>query len=223
MISRSANCGRSKPTRRSTRTVRVCCRQLSTSAPRDQPTRQTRRRQLQLKIETLDDLFYEELSELYDEEGRLVDALPKMARNSSSERLRQAFEQHLGQTLEHVHRLERCFHELGKHAGGETANGMKGLIKDGERAMDGIALSPLRDAALIEAAKRVEHYEIAAYTGTISFARLLGHEEIAGLLEQTLQEEKDTDAKLTEIAESPVNQRSEERRVGKECRSRWSP
>jgi ferritin-like metal-binding protein YciE len=132
-----------------------------------------------MKIETLDDLLYEELRELYDEEERLVQALPKMARNSASEQLRQAFEKHLGQTLEHVNRLEQCFRELGKHAGGETVNAMKGLIKDGERTIDAIPLSPLRDAALIGAAKRVEHYEIAAYTGVISFARMLGLESIA--------------------------------------------
>lgn len=165
-----------------------------------------------MKIETLNDLFYEELRELYDEEERLVQALPKMAHSSGSEKLRQAFEQHLGQTLEHVHRLERCFQQLGKHAGGEMVNAMKGLIKDGERAIKGIPQSPLRDAAIIGAARRVENYEIAAYTGTISFARLLGYERIAELLEQTLTEEREADATLGRIAESTVNQ--EARQLG---------
>ncbi|HWC99313.1 MAG TPA: ferritin-like domain-containing protein [Candidatus Sulfopaludibacter sp.] len=165
-----------------------------------------------MKLETLDDLFYEELRELYDEEGRLIEALPKMARGSASEKLRQAFEQHLGQTREHVSRLERCFRELGKSPGGETVNAMKGLIQDGERAIDGIVQSPLRDAALIGAAKRVEHFEMAAYAATISYARLLGYQTIAELLEQTLREEREADAKLTEIAESAVNQ--EARQLG---------
>jgi ferritin-like metal-binding protein YciE len=150
-----------------------------------------------MKIETLDDLLYEELRELYDEEERLVAALPNIARNSSSEMPRHAFEQHLGQTLEHVHRLEQCFRHLGKHVGSETVNGMKGLIKDGERVIGDIPQSPLRDSALIGAAKRIEHYEIGAYAGTLALAPLLGHENIAKLLEQTLREEEKTDSKLT--------------------------
>ena len=159
-----------------------------------------------MKIETLDDLLYKELQELYDEEERLTQALPKMARNTGSARLREAFQQHLAQTLEHVSRLEECFRHLGKKRGRETAIGMKGLIQEGEHAIGHIQMSPLRDAALIGAAKRVEHYEMGAYTGTISFARALGHENIATLLEKTLEEERETDAKLTEIAESTVNQ-----------------
>jgi ferritin-like metal-binding protein YciE len=158
-----------------------------------------------MKIETLDDLLYEDLRGLYDEEQRLLEALPKMAHNASSEKLRQTLQQHVGETLEHVNRLDRCFRELSKHSGRETVNAMKGLIKDGERAIDQIPLSPLRDAAIVAAAKRVENYEIGAYTGTISFARLLGLESIAATLEQTLREERDTDAALSQLAESTVN------------------
>lgn len=159
-----------------------------------------------MKIETLDDLLYQELQELYDQEERLTQALPKMARNTSSARLREAFQQHLAQTLEHVSRLEECFRRIGKKPSRETAAGMKGLIQEGEHAMGKIDISPLRDAALIGAAKRVEHYEMGAYSGTISFARALGHEAVAGLLEQTLEEERQAEAILTEIAESAVNQ-----------------
>ena len=159
-----------------------------------------------MKIQTLEDLFYEELRELYDEEQQLVDALPKMSKQSASERLREALEHHVEQTRGHVRRLEECFRDLGQRADSQTANGMKGLIKEGERISGNIEQSALRDAALIGAAKRVEHYEIAAYTGTISFARLLGHENIAGRLEQTLQEEREADSKLTQLAETTVNQ-----------------
>lgn len=159
-----------------------------------------------MKIETLDQLFDLELRELYDEEERLVDALPKMARNTASERLRRAFEEHLQQTKEHVRRLEECFREMGRDVQTETSSGMKGLIDQGERIIQTIEESPLRDAALIGAAKCVEHHEIAAYSGAISFARLLGHQKIARLLEDTLREEQETDSKLTQIAESTVNQ-----------------
>jgi len=159
-----------------------------------------------MKIETLEDLFYEELRELYDEEQRLVDALPKMVKNSGSERLRTAFQQHLEQTKIHVTRIEECFSALGRKADTETVDGIKGLVKDGERAIDHIDQSPLRDAALITAGKRVEQYEISAYTDAISFARLLGHERPARLLEETLREEQEATAILTRIGEETVNQ-----------------
>ena len=103
-------------------------------------------------------------------------------------------------------RLEECFRDLGRTAETQTASGMKALIEEGERFMDKIEQSPLRDAALIGAARRVEHYEIAAYTAAISFARVLGHEKSARLLEETLREERETDGKLHQIAEITVNQ-----------------
>ena len=159
-----------------------------------------------MAIETLEDLFYKELQGLYDEEQRLVDALPKMARGAASERLREAFQQHLEQTRSHVTRLEECFRDIRRSADTDKASGMKGLIQEGERFMQEIEQSPLRDSALIGAARRVEHYEIAAYTGAVSFARLLGHQKSAQLLEQTLREERETDDKLHEIAATTVNQ-----------------
>ncbi|HJT88646.1 MAG TPA: ferritin-like domain-containing protein, partial [Bryobacteraceae bacterium] len=155
---------------------------------------------------TLDDLFQMELRELYDEEQRLVKALPKMAAGASSARLREALEEHLEQTKDHVSRLEECFGDLRTKAETELASGMQGLIQEGERVIHTIEQSPLRDAALIGAAQRVEHYEMAAYGGAISFARLLGHEKIARLLEQTLAEERAAGARLAEIAQGTVNQ-----------------
>ena len=159
-----------------------------------------------MRMETLEDLFAAELGDLYDTEERLIKALPKMAKNSSSERLRTAFERHLEQTREHLRRVEQCFGEIGRNVRGATADGIKGLVEEGERIIGEIEQSPLRDAGLIAAGKRVEHYEIAAYTSAVSIARLLGHEKPAGLLEQTLREERETDEKLTSIAEETVNQ-----------------
>ncbi len=159
-----------------------------------------------MDIETLEDLFYVELLELYDEERRLVDALPKMARAASSGRLREALEEHLRQTRGHVDRLEECFRDVGKRPKSMEATGMEGLIDEGERVIDTVKQSPLRDAALIGAARRVEHYEIAAYSGAISFARVLGHRSAAELLQQTLDEERAADDNLSEIAETTVNQ-----------------
>jgi ferritin-like metal-binding protein YciE len=159
-----------------------------------------------LDIQTLEDLFYEQLQGLYDEEQQLVEALPKMARAAASARLREGFQEHLQQTRSHVTRLEECFREIGRSADTQKASGMKGLIEEGERFMGRIEQSPLRDAALIGAARRVEHYEIAAYTGAISITRVLGHQKSMRLLEETLREERETDSKLHEIAESTVNQ-----------------
>jgi ferritin-like metal-binding protein YciE len=158
-----------------------------------------------MKIETLDDLFYEELRELYDEEQRLVDVLPKMAKNALSPQLRAAFEQHLQETRTHVTRLEECFRDLGKRADTETASGLKGLVQEGEHLMGNIEESPLRDAALISAAKKVELYENSAYTDAVTFAHLLGRKNCARLLEQTRHEEEQAAAKLTRIGEESVN------------------
>lgn len=154
----------------------------------------------------LDDLLYEGLRQLYDEEQRLVKALPKMVRNAASERLRRALQQHFDQTRAHVTRLEECFRDLGRRPGRRNAIGMEGLIEEGERWVGSIEQSPLRDAALIEAARRVEHYEIAAYSGAASFASFLGREGVGRLLNQTLQEEQETDRELAEIADHTVNQ-----------------
>jgi ferritin-like metal-binding protein YciE len=159
-----------------------------------------------MKIETMDDLFLEQIEDLYDAEQRLVKALPKMAEASTSAQLRQAFESHLEQTRGHVRRLETIFREIGKDAKAETCDAMKGLIEEGEDLIDDIENTTLRDAGLIAAANRVEHYEIAGYGSAKSFAKQLGLKNAVTLLEQTLQEEKEADRKLTALAETMVNE-----------------
>ncbi|HLJ48712.1 MAG TPA: ferritin-like domain-containing protein [Bryobacteraceae bacterium] len=159
-----------------------------------------------MKIETMDDLFLEQIEDLYDAEKRLVKALPKMAEASNSAQLRQAFEMHLEQTKGQVERLNRIFGELGKKAKGETCEAMKGLIEEGEKAIDDIEEPNVRDAGLIAAANRVEHYEIAGYGSAKAFAQMLGLTQAATLLEETLEEEKQADQKLTRLAQTLVNQ-----------------
>ena len=161
-----------------------------------------------MKIETMDDLFLEQIEDLYDAEKRLVKALPKMAEASSSDQLRRAFEMHLEQTKGQVERLDRIFGELGKKAKGETCEAMKGLIEEGEDTISNIQEPNLRDAGLIAAANRVEHYEIAAYGSAKAFAQMLGRTQAVSLLEQTLEEEKQADQKLTRLAETMVNQKA---------------
>lgn len=153
-----------------------------------------------MKTEGLKQLYIDELKDIYNAENQLIKALPKMAKAASSEELRQGFEQHLEQTRGHVERLDQIFQSLEESPKGKKCMGMEGLVKEGSEVMEEDFEGALMDAALIGAAQRVEHYEIAAY-GTVSeFAKLLGHEEHASLLDATLQEEKDTDEKLTSLA-----------------------
>lgn len=159
-----------------------------------------------MKIESMEELFLEQIEDLYDAEERLVKALPKMAEASTSTSLRQAFESHLRQTEGHVTRLETIFRQMNKTPKGETCDAMKGLVSEGQDMVSHIDQSPLRDAGLIAAANRVEHYEIAAYGTVRTYARRLGFQDQAELLNQTLQEEGDTDKKLTTLAESYVNE-----------------
>ncbi len=161
-----------------------------------------------MKIETLQDLFVDELKDLYDAEKQLVKALPKMADASSSDRLRQAFQSHLEETKGHVDRLDRIFSQLNEKTSGESCDAMKGLVKEGDQVVSHIDESPLRDAGLIGAANRVEHYEMAAYGTARTFAQILGYTDAVQLLERTLEEEKAADRKLTQIAESMVNERA---------------
>jgi ferritin-like metal-binding protein YciE len=150
----------------------------------------------------LKELYIDELKDLYNAENQLVKALPKMAKAASSDELRQGFEEHLEQTRGHVNRLEKIFASLNANPKGKKCMGMEGLVKEGSEMMQEDFDEAVMDAALIGAAQRVEHYEIAAY-GTVSeFARILGEEKHVSLLEQTLQEEKETDEKLTELAKS---------------------
>lgn len=158
-----------------------------------------------MKIESMESLFIEQIQDLYDAEKRLVKALPEMADEATSPELQQAFRSHLQETQGHVSRLETIFQQLGKDAKSKTCDAMKGLIEEGEDMVSDIERSPLRDAGLIAAANRVEHYEIAAYGSARTFAQTLGLGQAASLLEATLAEEKAADAKLTGLAESMIN------------------
>lgn len=154
--------------------------------------------------ENLKELYVEELKDIYNAETQLVKALPKMAKAATSEELRSGFEEHLEQTKGHVQRLEQIFEALDESPKGKKCAGMEGLVKEGSEAIDEFE-DALLDAALISAAQRVEHYEIAAYGTVVAFAELLGESEAQSLLNETLEEEKETDEKLTELSKE-VNQ-----------------
>lgn len=157
------------------------------------------------KVDTLQALFVEELRDLLDAEKQLVRTLPKLAKMATATTLASAFRTHLAQTRDHVHRLEQGFARVGLRATSKTCVGMQGLIEDGQESIGEAAEGPVRDAALIAAAQRAEHYEIAGYGTARTFATLLGYGEVASLLERTLEDEKATDAQLTQIAEGLVN------------------
>jgi ferritin-like metal-binding protein YciE len=159
-----------------------------------------------MKLESLKDLYMEQLKDLYSAETQLVDALPKMADACNSPELKNAFREHLNQTRQHVDRLEQIFKKLDESPKGETCEGMKGLLKEGEAMMKMKGEPEVIDAGLIAAAQRVEHYEIAGYGTVRTYAELIGDQDAVRLLERTLQEEEEADEKLTEIAESHINQ-----------------
>jgi len=162
-----------------------------------------------MKLNTLEALFHHELKDLYSAETQLVKALPKMAKAASNPDLKAGFEEHLEETKVHVERLNEIGEMIGKALKGHKCKGMEGLIEEGEDFISGDASDTVRDAALIGAAQRVEHYEMAAYGTAKALATQLGFEEAAELLDETLEEEKATDLKLTELAESVVNQEAE--------------
>jgi len=153
-----------------------------------------------MPTEGLRELYVDQLKDLYNAENQLVKALPKMAKASSSEELREGFEEHLEQTKGHVQRLEQIFKMLNENPKGKRCRGMEGLVEEGSEIMQEDFEDALLDAALIGAAQRVEHYEIATYGTLRAFAEELGESEHISLLEETLEEEKETDEKLTELA-----------------------
>ena len=159
-------------------------------------------------VKTMEDLFLEEIRDLLDAEKQITKALPKMAKAARSPELSEAFNEHLEQTRGQIDRLERIFSDIGAKSGGVKCKGMEGLLKEGDDMIRLTDPGMVRDAGLISAAQRVEHYEMAGYGAARTFAQLLGREEAADLLDQTLQEEKETDERLTEIAESMVNARA---------------
>jgi ferritin-like metal-binding protein YciE len=152
-------------------------------------------------MSTLRETFLHELADIYDAEKQILKALPKMAQAAQHEDLRHAFEEHLEQTEAQVERLEQVFEVIGEEPKGKGCKAMEGIIKEG----DELIKEHQGDAALICAAQKVEHYEIASYGSLQSWARILGEDDAADLLEETLDEERDTDERLTEIAESAIN------------------
>jgi ferritin-like metal-binding protein YciE len=156
-------------------------------------------------FETLGDLYLNELRDLYSAETQLLEALPKMAEAATSSQLKEAFTTHLEETQGHVSRLEEIFEALGEEPGGETCKAMEGLISEGEDYVKASGHRDVRDAGLIGAAQRVEHYEMAGYGTTRTLATRLGESEAADSLQATLDEEEEADRKLTAIAESEVN------------------
>lgn len=160
------------------------------------------------EFNNLNDLFVEQLEDLYDAEKRLTEALPKMAQAASSSQLKNAFTEHFEQTKNHVRRLEDVFNQIGSKPKRETCEAMRGLISEGQKMIDAKGDPDVRDAALIAAAQRVEHYEIAGYGSVRTFAERLGMNDVARTLQQTLSEEGETDKKLTQIAESGINQQA---------------
>lgn len=157
------------------------------------------------EFNSLDDLFLHQIEDLYDAEKRLTKALPQMAKAAHHPELKQAFEHHLRETEGQVNRLEKIFSLLGQSPTRETCAAMKGLIEEGEEMISARGDDDVRDAALIAAAQRVEHYEMAGYGTARNFAERLGLHEASRLLQQTLDEEKNADSKLTQIAEGSVN------------------
>jgi len=161
-------------------------------------------------LDSLHALLEEELKDIYDAEKQLTKALPKLAKKASSPDLKAGFEAHLRQTEEQIDRLEQVFEYLEMPAKGKKCKGMKNLIAEGEEMMAEAEDDATRDALMIAAAQKVEHYEIASYGTVRTWAQLLGKSEVASLLEESLEEEKATDEKLTTIAEAYVNQEAAE-------------
>src|SRR4051812_7065841 len=158
------------------------------------------------QTETLHDAFLEELRDAYDAEKQLIKALPRLAKAAESETLRSAFQTHLEETQGHAERLEQVFASLDEKARGQHCDGIAGIIEEGKAIMQEDFEGTTLDACLIAAAQRAEHYEMAAYGTLVAWAKAMGHQEAVGLLEEILEEEKATDEKLTQIAESGINQ-----------------
>jgi ferritin-like metal-binding protein YciE len=155
---------------------------------------------------TLHEMFVMEIRDIYDGERQITRALPKMIKKATSTQLRKALDHHLQQTQGHLERLEQVFAELDETARGKHCDGIAGLLEEGKAVMEEDLDDATMDACLIGAGQRVEHYEMAAYGTLLAWARAMGHDEVAGLFEQTLEEEKAADEKLSSIAEGGVNQ-----------------
>ena len=161
--------------------------------------------------EQFDKLFTDMLKDIYWAEKHLTKALPKMQKAATSEELQDAIENHLEQTKEHINRLEQVFEALGKKAQAKKCDAMEGLVKEGESVVEETEDGTMvRDAGIIVAAQKVEHYEIATYGSLVQLAKTMGNEEVAEILAQTLEEEKETDELLTQLAENNINEEAAE-------------
>ena len=153
-----------------------------------------------MSVGTIEELFVDELKDLYSAEKQITKSLPKLAKAATAPELKDAFESHLKETFGQIERLDKVFEILGKSSRGKTCNGMKGVLEEGAEVLDETEEGSVRDAALISAAQRVEHYEMAGYGCVRALATLLGQKEIAQLLDETLAEEKAADSKLNQLA-----------------------
>ena len=158
-----------------------------------------------MEIDSLEKLYLEELKDLYSAEKQILQALPRMAKKASNPQLRAAFEEHLEVTRKQVERLDQIFERIGRSPRGKKCKGMEGLLEEGKEMMQEDMEPEVLDAALISAAQKVEHYEMAGYGTVRSYAQLLGEDADARLLQQTLDEEGEADKKLTQLAESSIN------------------
>ena len=161
-----------------------------------------------MKIKSMMDLLVNELKDLYGAEHQILKALPKMIKVATNEQLREGFEKHLAETKNQVTRLEQVFEKLGVSAKKKTCEGIKGITEESEELVDAEPEADILDAGLIAAAQKVEHYEIASYGSVRAWAQQLGLRDVANLLQETLEEERATDKKLTQLAESMVNQQA---------------
>ena len=158
-----------------------------------------------MEMDSLRKLYVDELKDLYSAEKQILQALPKMAKKATNAQLKKGFETHLEETRGQVERLDRIFELLGKSSRGKKCKGMEGLLEEGKEMMQEDMEPEVMDAALIAAAQKVEHYEIAGYGTVRTYAQLLGEDQHVKLLQQTLDEEGNTDKKLTQLAESSIN------------------
>jgi len=159
-------------------------------------------------IKTMDDLFVHQLRDIYYAEKQITKALPEMIKNASDQQLKQGFQAHLRETENHVKRLDQVFELLGKKASGVDCPAIDGIVEEAEEVTGEVENKNVLDAALIAAAQAVEHYEMTRYGTLIAWAKQLGHGNVVSLLNQTLEEEKATDQKLTEMAEAQVNRKA---------------
>ena len=163
-----------------------------------------------MPLNSLHDLYVEELKDLYNAENQLLKALPQMAKKATSEELKAAFTEHLDVTRKQIERLTQIFSDLDVSPKGKKCKAMEGLVAEGKEVIDEAGDPAVIDAALIASAQRVEHYEMAGYGCVRTFAKLLGYEEATALLQKTLDEEGEADKKLTELAESIINVKADE-------------